>query len=350
MRAHELNLRELLEFQPEAGKLLLGNERMIVFRSRAFGGLRRLLFDMLGQETARELLLRFGQMCGEGDFQAIGGDLPWDTPEDRAMAGPILHGWEGIVAVVPDTQIVPGMERMTGTWRGSYEAEIHLAEFGRAAEPVCYTLQGYAHGHASRAHGTPILCVETACRAMGDPECRWEMRPDEKWQDFAPAVALRQVFAATSESLPQKLARQMELVRQQRAAMMAMATPVIEVWDGVLALPILGVVDGDRAAAMTESLLAAIVGKRARCAILDLTGVETIDVDTAEHLLRMVRAARLLGSECLVSGISPAIAQTMTALGITIGLRTFPTLKDALHHATRASGGESRPARPHLAR
>lgn len=335
MRADDLNLREMLTFQPEIGRLLLGTDRMVIFRTQAFASLRRLLFDQLGHETARALLLQFGRLCGEGDFHAIGGGMVWDTPADRAMAGPVLHGWEGIVAVVPDTQIVPGMRRMTGTWLNSYEAEMHLAEFGRASEPSCYTLQGYARGHASNAHGVPILCVETACRAMGDPECRWEMRPEVEWGDSGPAAALRQAFSATSQSFELRLAQQLELARQKDAAMQAMAAPVIEVWERVLVLPVVGGVDNQRAAAMMEALLREISSKKASHAILDLTGVDAMTAATAGHLMRMVRAAGLLGSECLVSGISPMVARTMIELGLAIDIRVFSTLKSALQYAIR---------------
>lgn len=332
MRADELNLREILQFQPEKGRLLMGNERMLIFRTQAFGNLRRLLFDQLGPETARALLLQFGRLCGEGDFHSIGGDLPWDTPVDRMMAGPRLHAWEGIVAVVPDTEIVPGAQRVTGTWLNSYEAEIHLAELGRASQPSCFTLQGYVHGHASLMHGTRILCVETACRAMGDPECRWEARPDEAWGDHPAAVSLREAFSTTPRSFERRLEEQIERFRRQSATMRSMAAPVIEVWERVVALPVVGEVDDARAAAMTDALLREISGKRATHAIIDMTGVDAMNADTARHLRDMIRAAGLLGSECLVSGISPAIARTMLALGITIDIRVFPTLKSALQH------------------
>ncbi|HRI49400.1 MAG TPA: XylR N-terminal domain-containing protein [Pseudomonadota bacterium] len=332
MRADQLNLREMLSFQPETGRLMMGNERMVIFRTPAFASLRRLLFEQHGYETARALLLQFGKLCGEGDFHAIGGGLVWDTPADRAMAGPILAAWEGIVVVIPDTEIVPGMRRMTGTWLNSYEAEMHLAELGKASQPSCFMLQGYAHGHASNAHGVRIICVETACRAMGDPVCRWEMRPDEDWGADAAAVSLREAFATTPKSFELRLAEQVELVKRQSEAMRAMATPVIEVWDGVLALPVIGVVDSTRAAAMMDALLREITSRGASHAILDLTGVDNMTTDTAGHLLRMIQAARLLGSQCFVCGISPAIARTMTGLGLTIDIRIFRTLKSALQH------------------
>lgn len=335
MRATDLDLQKMLVFQPEAGRLLMGNERMIIFRALAFANLRRLLFEQLGHATARALLLHFGRLCGEGDYHAIGGGLVWDTPADHAMAGPILHAWEGIVAVVPDTEIVPGMKRMTGTWRNSYEADMHLAEFGPAREPVCYTLQGYAHGHASHAHGVRILCVETSCRAAGDPECRWEMRPDDEWGDHPLAVSLRDAFAATPQSFEHRLIEQTELVRRQSAAMLSMAAPVIEVWDRVLAVPISGPLDDTRANAVTPVLLAAVAADRPTHVIVDLTGVPAMDATAADALLRMGRAVQLLGSTCLVSGISPSGARTMAELGLGGDLRPHPTLKSALEHVLR---------------
>jgi anti-anti-sigma regulatory factor len=333
MRARDLNLREMLDFQPEAGRLLMGTERMIIFRMRAFAHLRRVLLEQVGHDAARTMLLQFGRLCAEGDFHAIGGGVVWDTPADRVMAGPLLHAWEGIVAVAPDTAIAPGMKRMTGRWINSYEADMHIAEFGRATEPSCFTLQGYACGHASLAHGAPILCVETACRAMGAPDCRWEMRPADEWDGDPTAESLREALATAPKSFDQRLAQQVALVQRQSEALRAMAAPVIEVWDRVIALPVIGVVDAPRAAAMMEALLREITGKRASHAILDLTGVETIDRETAGNLMRMVQAARLLGGECYVSGISPTIAQTMISLGIPFEIQVFPTLKSALQQA-----------------
>jgi PAS domain S-box-containing protein len=123
------------------------------------------------------------------------------------------------------------------------------------------------------------------------------------------------------------------------AALRALSTPIIQAWEGVLALPIIGSVDGQRAAQMMEMLLGEIVRTRARFAVLDLTGVETVDTATVANLLRIVRAAGLLGSRCLVSGIAPAVAQTMvTAGGSAEGLQTFGKLQDALRYALFKEG------------
>jgi PAS domain S-box-containing protein len=129
----------------------------------------------------------------------------------------------------------------------------------------------------------------------------------------------------------------------QREALRALSTPILKLWDGVLALPVIGLVDSARAAQMMERLLEEIVRSGARSSILDLTGVELVDTSTASYLLKLVRAAALLGSRCLVSGISPTVAQAMVHLEVGLeNIQTFGTLEDALRHAIGASDHAAR--------
>lgn len=129
----------------------------------------------------------------------------------------------------------------------------------------------------------------------------------------------------------------------QREALRALSTPILKLWDGVLALPVIGFVDSARAAQMMERLLEEIVATGACFAILDITGVEVVDTATASYLLSLVRAAGLLGSRCLVSGISPTVAQTMVHLEVGLQeLKTFGTLQAALRFAIAASAPTAR--------
>jgi rsbT co-antagonist protein RsbR len=107
-----------------------------------------------------------------------------------------------------------------------------------------------------------------------------------------------------------------ETIRQQRADMMELSTPVIKVWDKILTLPIIGTLDSRRAQLMMEALLQRIVETGSTVAILDITGVRTMDTLVANHLIKTVTAARLMGARCILTGVSPAIAQTMVQLGI----------------------------------
>jgi PAS domain S-box-containing protein len=132
-----------------------------------------------------------------------------------------------------------------------------------------------------------------------------------------------------------------ERLLKQAEAIRSMATPIIQVWDRVVAMPIIGVMDTQRAAQVMETLLDEVARTRTRFAILDLTGVEVVDTSTANYLLKMVRAVSLLGGTCIVSGIAPAIASTMVGLGLDMaGLLTFGTLQAALRYAIRVSADE----------
>jgi rsbT co-antagonist protein RsbR len=119
------------------------------------------------------------------------------------------------------------------------------------------------------------------------------------------------------------------IVRQQRE-MLEVSTPVVTLWNGVLALPLIGTLDSARTQVVMESLLQRIVETGASIAIIDITGVPTVDTLTAQHLLKTVAAARLMGGECIISGIRPQIAQTIVHLGVDLGtVVTKATLADA---------------------
>jgi len=153
------------------------------------------------------------------------------------------------------------------------------------------------------------------------------------------AVALERVRkeveerAATERELRDKL----ELIARQEEAIKALSTPIIEVWDGVLTLPLVGVVDSQRAAETMERLLDAVMQKGATYAIIDLTGVEVVDTATADHIGKLVRAAELLGARCIITGIRPAVAQTMVQIGIDLTkIITLSTLREALRRCMQA--------------
>ncbi|MFI6441721.1 STAS domain-containing protein [Streptomyces sp. NPDC050759] len=130
-----------------------------------------------------------------------------------------------------------------------------------------------------------------------------------------------------------------ELIARQRQQLLEVATPVIKLWDGVVAVPLIGTLDSARSQVVMESLLEAIVNQRAAYAILDITGVPTVDSLVAQHLMKTVAAARLMGAECIVSGIRPAIAQTIVQLGIDLGsVITRAGLADALAYALTRQG------------
>lgn len=130
-----------------------------------------------------------------------------------------------------------------------------------------------------------------------------------------------------------------EVILRQQEELMELSTPVIKLWEGILALPIIGTLDSARTQMMMESLLQKIVETGSEVAIIDITGVPTVDTLTAQHLLKTVTAARLMGADCMISGIRPQIAQTIVYLGIDLAdVITKATLADAFIMALKRLG------------
>ncbi|MFD7027879.1 STAS domain-containing protein [Streptomyces sp. NPDC059917] len=130
-----------------------------------------------------------------------------------------------------------------------------------------------------------------------------------------------------------------ELIAAQAEQLMELSTPVVKLWDGVIGVPLVGTLDSARTMVVMEKMLQALIDTGSEQAIIDITGVPAVDTEVAQHLLKTVVAARLMGAECTISGIRPQIAQTIVALGIDFGdIVTKATLADALRHALRRSG------------
>ena len=138
-----------------------------------------------------------------------------------------------------------------------------------------------------------------------------------------------ETFAAARESV----------IMSQTEQLLELSTPVVKLWDGVLAVPLVGTLDSARTQVVMETLLQTLVDTGSAHAIIDITGVAAVDTQVAQHLLKTVVAARLMGAECIISGIRPQIAQTVVALGIEFGdIPTKATLADALRHVLRQAG------------
>ncbi len=167
-----------------------------------------------------------------------------------------------------------------------------------------------------------------------------EALADETWR----ATELLDKLGLLTTEMHQK-AREAVIARQQEE-MLELSTPVVKLWDGVLALPMIGTLDSNRTQVVMETLLQAIVETGAQVAIIDITGVPTVDTLVAQHLLKTVAAARLMGADCIISGIRPQIAQTIVHLGIDLSeVTTRASLADVLKEALARVGTELQPAR-----
>ena len=128
-------------------------------------------------------------------------------------------------------------------------------------------------------------------------------------------------------------------ITQQTQALIEMSTPVTSIWDGILMLPIVGIIDSKRAQEIMNAMLTKIADTHSTVFILDISGVAVVDTAVANHLIKITKSTKLMGCECILSGISPAIAQTIVELGIDVGeIKTTATLRDALEGAFRRAG------------
>ena len=130
-----------------------------------------------------------------------------------------------------------------------------------------------------------------------------------------------------------------QVIRRQQDEMLELSTPVVQLWEGIVALPLIGTLDSARTSVVMETLLQTIVETRSELAIIDITGVSTVDTLVAQHLLKTVAAARLMGADCIISGIRPQIAQTMVHLQIDLStVTTKATMAEALRFALKRRG------------
>jgi rsbT co-antagonist protein RsbR len=147
--------------------------------------------------------------------------------------------------------------------------------------------------------------------------------------------------AAAADRARQDLEEKLRIVESQRAAIDELSCPLIEVWDSVLCVPVVGGMDAPRSMRMADELLHAVIDRKARYVILDVTGIAVMDTETVDHFQRIVKAVRLLGASCVMSGVHPSVAQTMIHMGTDLGdILAHRSLRSALHAWVRrpASG------------
>ncbi len=183
MRAKDLDLRELLSFEPGGGVIRFGGERVILLDAVALGLLRKELIGSLGLTAARGILTRLGYAHGHRVAETLRTGLPWESEEEWRLAGARIHMLQGQVVVEhvgprPGGASQPFVESI---WHESYEAEQHLLHMGQAEEPICWTLTGFASGYLSAANGREIYCIEDRCRGRGDATCHVIGRSRDEW-------------------------------------------------------------------------------------------------------------------------------------------------------------------------
>jgi rsbT co-antagonist protein RsbR len=177
---------------------------------------------------------------------------------------------------------------------------------------------------------------------VDDPLAKLEMGINFMLMDLRASARANEEKEARLVAQQEEMAVRMRTIEEQNAAIRDLSTPVMEIWDDVLVLPIIGVVDTTRSVQIMDVLLQRIVEHQARCVIIDITGVDIVDTKTGDYLLKVVRAARLLGSRCVLTGLRPAVAQTLVEIGSDLTevatLRNLKEgLKDCLAHLHRTA-------------
>lgn len=163
------------------------------------------------------------------------------------------------------------------------------------------------------------------------------------FRDITERKRLERELEERNNELAGQIRENNDLIERLRLAMDDLSTPVLELWDDILALPVVGVVDTVRSARMMEKVLAEAVSRRCRSVIIDVTGVDVIDTGTADRFIRIARSIELLGAECVISGVQPSVAQTLTDLGVGFrGLVTKRNLKRALDYCISRQPQSSR--------
>lgn len=179
---------------------------------------------------------------------------------------------------------------------------------------------------------------------FGDYTTRLNVAPDDTtplanlYRGINEMIASLSAEQEASKAYQAQLEEKLATIEKQRAAIRELSTPIMEVWDGVLCLPVVGVMDTARSAEMTSALLQAVVEKKTRCTIVDITGIDVMDTRTVDHFMRMAQAVRLLGAECVLTGVNPHIAQTVVHMGIDLSnVVTHRTLHEALQQYVQRS-------------
>lgn len=350
------------EWDLERGLFLIsGVPTVCMWIESTMAGFMSGLQQMVGTERFYLAVYRAGEEGIAGEYDHF--IKPAKTPEEGlafigAAANQVGLGYWEVVSL--DRTKKEARFRAKNSWEALYQRALGVC-WGTAS------LAGRFAGYCHRIFETNCWCEQTKFIAKGDEWDEFVVRASDRTvqkeldalivADKATRADLDTALDRLKQEVQERrqaeerlvqeiherkqaeesLIEKLEIIRRQELSIRAMSTPILQLWDGVLAVPVIGLVDSVRASQIMESSLEAIVKNKASFTILDLTGVDVIDTSAAQHLLRLIRATTLIGTRCLISGISPSMATTIVGLDLDLSeLQSFSTLEAALRFALRA--------------
>ncbi|WP_437281647.1 STAS domain-containing protein [Sorangium sp. So ce375] len=317
---------------------------------------------MAGTERFNLAVESGGRLSIDDDWTYLSGYPTFEEGFKALGLGAATAGWGVWQVISLDRERKEARFRVANGWESLYQRELD----------VCWgssMMAGKLAGYCTRLFGQECDVEQTSFAARGDAHDEFTVRPattslEERLQRLLDeeratktdlAIALHKLkreveerarIAEELQRTEHELREKLSLIERQQHELRALATPIIQVWDGVLTLPLIGTIDGVRAGVITEELLDAIVRTGSRYAILDMTGVDSIDGETADHVIRIIRAVELLGAKGVITGVRPAVAALITSLGLDLAaVTTLRNLREGLRMCIRSlsdapAGGE----------
>ncbi|WP_236644170.1 STAS domain-containing protein [Sorangium cellulosum] len=315
-------------------------------------GLMSGMVAMVGVERFNLCLQLGGRQSVDGDWSIINTQPTFEEGFGRLSEICSPAGWGRWELVAVDRERRKARYRTFNNWESIYQRALGVV-WGSSMTA------GKLAGITERLFGVPCWAEQTAFVTQGAEYDEFVVRPTDETvetrlaalletdratsSDLAVALATLKKEVAERERTELALREKLQLIDQQETALSTMVAPIIQVWDGVLTVPVMGGLDSQRASALMERLLGAIVDSQTRHVILDLTAVDAVDTGTADHLIRIVRAVELLGARVVVTGIRPAVAQTVVSLGMDLErIVTLRNLQEGLKACMAAENGAAR--------
>lgn len=330
------------------GRFTIGGVPSVaLFRDSSLAYLMQGFLAMVGPQRFALAQQAEGMRSIEGDWTIISAAPTFEVGFMELAKYAKTAGWGRWEIVEIDRVNHVAIIRSHGSWEGESQRAIGVSH----GSGFC---AGKFMGLCQRLFEVSCWPRQTMFVADGDPYDEFVIEPSDRSIDaelealassgqatasdlqrllaeVSASSAAREVALAERDRMVVELQDKVGLIAEQQQAIVALSTPIIQLWDGVLAVPVVGAINADRTAQMMERLLEAIIRERAQFAILDVTGVETIDTSTADNFVRIVRAVQLLGAQGVIAGIGPLVAQTIVDLGVDLtGIPTYSNLREAL--------------------